>query len=197
LQGVSPDYAVVAQKDAPHDILAATAPVFDKQYGLTLEVLTARYDKTLHSKALQAEAKAQVAEAKAQETVSVLTEVLQSRSWRFTAPMRWLGVQVRRLRDQGLKARLGALVKKTGRPLARRAIKFVDTRPKLRLSVIQLARKLGAFDRLHARYRRMTFPDDTSASTAAPGHFMDPHQMPVRVERIYFELKKAMQGGNR
>jgi O-antigen chain-terminating methyltransferase len=59
--GVSPDYAVVAQKNAEPHVLAATNPAFQREYGLGLETLAQRYDK-------QQRAVGQVALAKAHES---------------------------------------------------------------------------------------------------------------------------------
>lgn len=47
LQGVSPDYAVVAQKNANYEHLRLFDEVFSKHYGLSLHDLTFRYDKNL------------------------------------------------------------------------------------------------------------------------------------------------------
>jgi O-antigen chain-terminating methyltransferase len=66
-QGVSPDYAVVAQKDAVPLIIGATAMAFNSEYGLTFETLSARYDNATQLKIQQAENKAQQAGTKAQQ----------------------------------------------------------------------------------------------------------------------------------
>jgi O-antigen chain-terminating methyltransferase len=57
LQGVSPDYAVVAQKPAPQNLLAAFDSAFEQDYGLTLHALANHFDASLqrHFAALQAE----------------------------------------------------------------------------------------------------------------------------------------------
>ena len=68
--GASPDYAVVAQKHAPDDVLALTSEAFSVDYGLSLENLLSRWDSRfdrLETKAQQAETKAQQAETKAQQ----------------------------------------------------------------------------------------------------------------------------------
>lgn len=44
LGGASPDYAIVAQKDAGIEFLDQFNPAFDQDYGLPLEVLASRYD---------------------------------------------------------------------------------------------------------------------------------------------------------
>ncbi|WP_374582729.1 class I SAM-dependent methyltransferase [Pseudoduganella sp.] len=45
LEGVSPDYAVVAQKPAAEDTLAAFDAAFGKQYGIALGLLAHRYEE--------------------------------------------------------------------------------------------------------------------------------------------------------
>ncbi|MYM37675.1 methyltransferase domain-containing protein, partial [Duganella sp. FT94W] len=44
LEGVSPDYAVVAQKDGPAALLARFDPLFAADYGVTLSALAGRYE---------------------------------------------------------------------------------------------------------------------------------------------------------
>jgi len=65
LGGVSPDYAVIAQKAADHDIFHAVDTAFNTEYGLSLAMLAAHYDEQLEAKAQQVEVKAQEAEARA------------------------------------------------------------------------------------------------------------------------------------
>ena len=65
--GASPDYAVVAQKDADPALLAFTAMAFEREYGLTLETLSARYDSATQLKIQQAETKVEQAGAQAQQ----------------------------------------------------------------------------------------------------------------------------------
>lgn len=45
LDGVSPDYAIIAQKTAAVEQLAAFDPYFDRAYGLSLETLAERYEE--------------------------------------------------------------------------------------------------------------------------------------------------------
>ena len=48
--GVSPDYAVIAQKDATHRVLEKFTDTFSKEYGISLEKLSAHYDRSLENK---------------------------------------------------------------------------------------------------------------------------------------------------
>jgi len=90
LSGVSPDYAVVAQKNGPIELFSALDSAFSMDCGLTLDTLANQFQLQADAKAQQAEAKAQQAEAKAQQYAAQLLSVYDSSSWRITAPLRWL-----------------------------------------------------------------------------------------------------------
>ena len=148
--GASPDYAVVAQKHAPEDVLALTGQPFSLDYGLSLENLLSRWDSRfnrLETKAQQAETKAQQAETKAQqaetkaqqaetkaqqaeaasnERLAQLQAVYASTSWKITKPLR----AIKRLLagDFAAFGRLTAAVKlkakQTFRPMLSSSIKY-------------------------------------------------------------------------
>jgi SAM-dependent methyltransferase len=150
ISGVSPDYSVIAQKDAPTDVLHAFDAPFKREYGLTLQSLAERFQlnlthqldiagqaakahllnalqiaQTAQEQTHQARVRADKAEALAdshfQEKESKLAELTalrqelnnlhqanhqhwqlaeqrlqqiealySSKSWRITAPLRWL-----------------------------------------------------------------------------------------------------------
>ena len=105
LSGVSPDYAVVAQKAAPPEILAHFDPVFAIHHGITLPELANRFDDTLqrrfstldqHFNTLNQHFNTlnQHFSARDQRFDALETEhnaMLQSASWRMTAPLRRAG----------------------------------------------------------------------------------------------------------
>jgi O-antigen chain-terminating methyltransferase len=95
LQGVSPDYAVIAQKEANTDILAATHGVFDQEYGLTLETLSARYDLSTQLKVQHAEARVYQLEAQASQLEGQIHALVNSNSWKLTRPLRWVSEKLR------------------------------------------------------------------------------------------------------
>ena len=123
LEGVSPDYAIIAQKAADENIFETLDATFAVDYGLSLETLSMRYHAQLVSpaqnaaeRAQQAEAaaqtaieradqtenialnanqRAQQAEAAAQRAEQILHAIYTSRSWRITAPLRLVGKSFR------------------------------------------------------------------------------------------------------
>jgi O-antigen chain-terminating methyltransferase len=79
LNSVSPDYAVIAQKESSEEIEALHDEVFNKEYGLSLDELSDRFDSRLN-----------ITEAKASEAIQQLNLILGSRSWKITEPLRRL-----------------------------------------------------------------------------------------------------------
>jgi O-antigen chain-terminating methyltransferase len=113
LSGVSPDYALVAQKNAPPALMAGFDAAFNAKYGLSLDTLARRYDTqtsqfnmqlvehsdqlekaVVHIRQVQTHIESQLSQVQTQ-----LEAMLGSRSWRITAPMRWLGGAARRVRE--------------------------------------------------------------------------------------------------
>lgn len=102
--GVSPDYSVVAQKTAAEDILQRFEDAFVLDFGLTLNTLTQKYETKLTTSiqiiekiAKQAEERATLAEERFTQIASELITVYHSRSWRLTAPYRWLGAKLKKI----------------------------------------------------------------------------------------------------
>jgi len=197
--GVSPDYSVIAQAAATSDILKAFDTPFSQDYGLTLQALAERFQKTMTSQLdfaertaksqlqealqvaqtaqrqmLNAFVKMEQAEALAnshlqgkQKTEAELTAVQQellttrqsyydkcliieeqsrylvdlhrSRFWRMTRLLRWVFVQMRQFRAAGLKAIIGAAVRKTAQKINHETYKY----PALRRRAIACSRMLG------------------------------------------------------
>ena len=178
LHGVSPDYAVIAQKSAGGDVWAKTADAFQRDFGIDLDTLADRYDGQILARtqeaetlALQAEVKAQEAEThalqaestaqeaethalqaevKAQEAENALNVIYSSHSWRITAPLRRLGIQSRRMRHpiRALKPARRA----HGFHLEHRLITFFNKRPALRRRFARIAKKLGIYNKMRNHY---------------------------------------------
>jgi O-antigen chain-terminating methyltransferase len=88
LGGVSPDYAVIAQKAATKENMGLFDSAFNKEFGISLESLASRFDSSLDRRIQAVEKIAKNAEEKAQDLDMRLQHVYQSLSWRITAPLR-------------------------------------------------------------------------------------------------------------
>ena len=90
LGGVSRDYAVVAQKAAPPEMLREFDTAFAARRGIELGELASRYDARLEGVSQRlANLEARLADAAVQEQLQARIEALQqSWSWRITAPLR-------------------------------------------------------------------------------------------------------------
>tara|TARA_Y100000815_G_scaffold131302_1_gene118529 strand:- start:13044 stop:14513 length:1470 start_codon:yes stop_codon:yes gene_type:complete len=75
LNGVSPDYAVVAQKDGPAGLLEACEPAFEVEYGVTLEALAAKYQQATDARIADAESCSAQAKLHTAATASLADEI--------------------------------------------------------------------------------------------------------------------------
>jgi O-antigen chain-terminating methyltransferase len=175
LGGVSPDYAVIAQKAAAADVLHRIDPAFEHEYGLSLATLADRYTAQL--------------ETKAQQFQQALHAVVNSRSWRITAPLRWCELQASRLREQDFSARAKELIKKLVRLFARRFTAFIDGHPILRIRIVALAQRLGCHQSLRSVYWRLS----GRRHPHSPNQPTELSQLTPRAQEIYAKLKAAMK----
>ena len=110
LSGASPDYAIIAQKHAPEGQMAVLDEAFARDYGVALETLAWKYDAGVDRRINQAMREVMDVQLQRAEERMVRLEserdqallqrqaVLDSMSWRITAPMRRLTVFARRAR---------------------------------------------------------------------------------------------------
>jgi O-antigen chain-terminating methyltransferase len=101
LNGASPDYAVVAQKNGPEELFVELQAAFDAEYGLTMEMLANRFQDQAEARAMQAEARATQAEARATQAEVRANSSLR----RITAPLCWLAGLVRRITTKVLSSK--------------------------------------------------------------------------------------------
>ena len=168
LGGVSPDYAIVAQKAAPEEVLRAVSLAFEQEYGVTLGQLSSAYDQQIEVRLQQTADLAQQAMTKAVYAETALDAIYASSSWRVTRPLRWLGDQVSLLRRDGVVGRMKALIKKALRPILAFAISFFDARPSLRARHSGVGGKKGLYDKLSSLYLRIS-PEEGSSSSLQSG----------------------------
>ena len=78
IEGVSPDYAVVAQKNADLKILKLLDKIFDQDFGLSLHLLSEKFENRLQS----LEARINEVEAKADEALVLKHKIQNSIPWK-------------------------------------------------------------------------------------------------------------------
>lgn len=186
LGGVSPDYAIVAQKSAPEAVARRVSWAFTPEYGVTLDMLAGTYDQqidvrlaNINAAAAQAHAAADQARVSARQAgdmahqamvkavyaENALNAIYASTSWRVTAPLRWIGDQRKLLRERGLAGRLRDLAKKIARPLLAAGIAYFDARPDLRARHSGAGGSKGLYDRLRALSLRIAVDQESAQAT--------------------------------
>lgn len=239
LDGVSPDYAVVAQKAGPQDVTAPLDEAFGRRYGLSLEVLAQRYDQaqvdrrlnlqgTLeHLQGLAAQGRAQddalraslsdlgrhmesaisrinamegrlaAAEAHADAMSRKVVDLLESTSWRVTAPLRYAGGIYLRVRNEVHEAQRNGTLQAALRRRAVGALKgplleagrLVLRNPRAKRTARAV---LARFPGLQARLREMMYQAPVAAGAGAPPPAgQQPDELSPRARKLYGALKQA------
>ena len=138
----------------------------------------------------QAEIRAQQAEQLQANYERLLKDLLNSRSWRITAPLRWGSNQVRLLRAHGFKARGKAFIKK----LLKKSISVINTMPWVRPKAIALARRLGIAQRLRPIYYGGGADVVAAQAVSSPGGIVDSTDiLTPRARKIYYDLVFAIE----
>lgn len=105
-RGVSPDYAIVAQKQASAELMAQFDPVFGVTGGLTLETLSERFEQALERKVLgqvaqnQREFERRMGDL-VEDYQRQLLDLRGSTSWKVTKPLRDLSELLKRAKRKG------------------------------------------------------------------------------------------------
>lgn len=204
--GVSPDYAVVAQKHASEDVLALTAQPFSLDYGLSLENLLSRWDSRfnrLETKAQQAETASQHWQQQAHQWHEYILALHASTSWKITKPLRaikrLLSGDFAAIRSLTTTTKLKA--KQTFRSVVSASIGFVFKRPGLRKP---LSSTLKFFPKVH---RRLLHVGVNTGVVKMGGMYVSNSTRPVlppeldtmtpRARLIYQKLKAAIEDKNK
>jgi O-antigen chain-terminating methyltransferase len=206
LGGVSPDYAIVAQKTVSEEIARDISWAFKPVYGVTLGMLAGAYDQQLDVRLANATSTANRAADLAQQAMSkaiyaenALNAIYASSSWRMTAPVRWLGNQRRLLRERGVVGRFRDLAKKICRPLLAVGIQYFDARPELRARHSGVAGKRGLYDQLRSLYLRISIEEDTGeqlVTTDSPYAPALTTTAPTQhAQEVHHQLKAAITRG--
>lgn len=210
LQGVSPDYAIVAQKDASPGILKRFDAAFDASYGTTLEVLARRYEHeqqhqfsdighalerltsahqelqaTTESRHEQINGRLQQLEQRGAQLEQRIIDILQSRSWRITAPLRWCTNLMRKLRQARREKRLLSALRWRAGNVVMLVVHAIMRHRWLKRCILQvLERRPG----LRAKLKYYIF--NTSIAPAPMSH--SGSELSPREQEVYQQLQWAL-----
>lgn len=209
LGGVSPDYAIVAQKAGSEEQMAITAAPFALDTGVTLEMLAAQYERQTESRIEQAEsriaqtefriaqAESRIVQAESRATKAEMEQqaLYASRSWRITKPLRSVASMVRHLRGAAgvalhkIRQRLKSLVLF----VLSGPFHFVRSHHAIRQLIVAW---VDRFPRLEAQLRHMAAfirQAETSNQISVRAEELPP---PLHVRRIQAELIAAIERRN-
>ena len=180
LEGVSPDYAIIAQKEAPNNILRLFDEIFKKDFGLSLHNLASRFENRL----LSMEQKATQAEQKATQAEHNYHLILNSNSWKLMKPFRLLG-HFSRWFVSGVKHWI--TFSPTSRP--RRILKkllislksYIYANPRLKQQIVKI---LNKFPKLKNRLKRINNVQPVTNNISS---------LSSRANEIYNNLKKQQK----
>jgi O-antigen chain-terminating methyltransferase len=178
LQGVSPDYAVIAQKSGKVPSISALRTFFTNAPGIGLDQLARRFDDAAQQRFTSSMAEVQQLgenlsvlgdlfyqsreestqrfnqlDAHLQQRHEELVLVYASRSWRVTAPLRWLMLQANLLREHGVVSRFKAALRKPAKPVILTLDRLTRRSRKMRQLLLSVARALGLHKRLQRFYQ--------------------------------------------
>ena len=171
LGGASPDYAVIAQKRAKFDVLSKCDDAFATEYGVDTKTLAEKYSDQQNKKFQEIQSSL----AKAEQAEKALISIYSSFSWRVTRPIRWLGKQRRKLKEEGIKARLRVVTKKIYFRTLGRITFFKDPESPFRKSLYWIRDGLGYYP---------SKASNMDSACIANG-------LSIGAQKIYFKLNKA------
>lgn len=140
--------------------------------------------------ARHAEARAVQAELIAYQYSMQLQALLATKSWRYTAPLRWFYRKLRIFRDQEPTSRIKQLIVIVLRNINQELL----LRPKLRHHLLWLVRQLGLFSITKKVYSKIKPPSEFSAMASSAQFYegSSPVNLTPRAHQIYSLLKDAI-----
>jgi|GEM_PF-253607 O-antigen chain-terminating methyltransferase len=138
----------------------------------------------LNHKTVESDARIVRLEQRVDFQAGELLQIFQSPAWKMTAPLRWLGIQVRLLRGMGVRTRLSMARTK----VSRKILGAIESRPGLRKILVRTIKLSGLYLLFKPLYRNMT-----GQSVAATDVVPTQADMSARASRLYQDLQAATE----
>jgi hypothetical protein len=135
LGGTSPDYAIVAQKSASSEILSKCNEAFSCEYGVDVSTLALKYSNQQHQVFSDLQSRLQKIDHDIERINNAISWVL--------GPRKWFGIQHRKLKQEGVGARLKAITNKIYLRTLGRINMLKDPESPLRSAIFSIAPNLG------------------------------------------------------
>jgi len=203
LYSSSPDYAIIAQKYASTEITALFNDVFSKEYGITLESLSEKFQNhilNIENKTLETENKAIGLEKRLIETENKIIELftlynslLNSKSWKITYPLRILAKFARWFKT-GTIAWITFAPESRPRRVAKKTLinikDCLNKKPKLK-SFVKFC--LKPFPGLQDRLKRVGNTNNFMIFNSENSSEIQYSNLSPTAKKIYNNLKKAIK----
>lgn len=188
LYRVSFDYAVVAQKKAPAAAMTAFDGIFQTDFGISLDQITARFDDRITELQTEVQAvarlaseqleKAKLANERFMAEAKKVDAMRSSASWKISAPLRAPGHILRAIKN--------STTRKQVRALFRSMALYIAGRPRLRRTILSI---LNKFPGLKSRLVLLSQQQDEPPGCKVPSELahLSPH-----ARKIYFHLNNEL-----
>jgi O-antigen chain-terminating methyltransferase len=164
LGGVSPDYAIVAQKQASPQILQRVSQAFNREYGLTLAMLSSRYEEDKDQAIHDLNVLIQRVDRDLDQRIVTLDQHLNL----VAQHLQQVEQHLQRIEARRLTSLLKRAIKKIIRPVGRKLKKFLENHHELHATLVRVARPLGLYGLLNwALNRAAPVPVVTPEAIAA------------------------------
>jgi O-antigen chain-terminating methyltransferase len=200
-RGVSPDYAVIAQKEGDTAFLASFDALFAIDYGLTLDTLSDRFENGIRQQienSIRQQTRLleqQVSDLQHQlgEFVDYqqrLAAVYESTSWRVTKPLRIAGSLVADVKGHSALKR--ASFKTAASKVARRGAMLIISQPLAR----EIGKSvLGRFPRVAGRMRSFLLSSGAASGNQHFQHGLHASQLSPKARLLYTDLSERLSSG--
>ena len=213
LGGVSPDYAIVAQKQAPPQILQRVSQAFDREYGVTLGMLSGRYEDDKDQAIHELNVLIQRVDRDLDQRIVTLDQrmvTLDQRMVTLDQHLNLVAQHLQRIEARRFTSLIKRAIKKIVRPVGRRLKEFLENHRELHTTLVRVARPLGLYGLLNWALNRAapvpvvtpeTIAAQAQARATAVGQSDDSAYAPLlttivpsqHAQNIYTELKTAIE----